>query len=109
MTFRKFCQDELLGESVYRLYIDELDDTLYTEDDQSPPVDHLNLTVLAKHLPCLKELRITYGIRRCGLNFTWNSFHFTLQVSRKRTPIVSPPFSRILFVIAKSAVFNVVG
>ena len=46
------------------------------------PVDHVNLTGLSTHLPCLNELRITYGSRSCGLNFDWNVHHFTLQVRR---------------------------
>jgi hypothetical protein len=58
---------------------DDDDESSLDEDDQ-PAKDHLKLNDLAKHLPCLNELRITYGARHCGLNFDWNSFHVTLQV-----------------------------
>jgi len=63
-------------------------ETLIELGDPALPRDHLRLPIIADCLPCLERLRITYGVRRCGLNFNWNVFHFTLRVNRF---IVPPP------------------
>ena len=49
--------------------------------DPTVPRDHLRLPIIVDCLPCLERLRITYGVRHCGLNFNWNIFQFTLKVN----------------------------
>lgn len=60
---------------------EDSDSTLSNDEDNMSIVDHVNLNGLAKHLPCLSELRVMYGTNHCGLNFNWNAFRLTLQVS----------------------------
>jgi len=63
---------------------DEIEnETIIDLNEQSPAHarDHLRLPLIVDHLPCLRQLRLTYGVRHCGLNFNWNIFQFTLKVS----------------------------
>lgn len=41
--------------------------------------DHARIHQLVGLLPCLEELRITYGVEHCGVNFDWNLFRFTIS------------------------------
>ena len=62
---------------------EEIDnETAVDLDDPEIPRDHLKLPLIVEHVPCLRQLRITYGVRHCGLNFNWNIFQFTLKVRR---------------------------
>jgi len=62
---------------------EEIENETTVELDQpSVPRDHIRLPIIVNQLPCLRELRITYGVRRCGLNFNWNIYQFTLKVFR---------------------------
>lgn len=44
-----------------------------------PECDHFNFAPVLKMLPHLEELRLTYGVRDCGMNFEWNLFQFTAR------------------------------
>lgn len=39
--------------------------------------DHLDLTEVVRKLPNLKELRVAYCVRNCGMNFKWTMFGMT--------------------------------
>lgn len=53
------------------------------EEDQSedtpikPCNDHINTGILFQTLKNLEELRLTYGVKNCGMNFDWGLFEFT--------------------------------
>ena len=64
---------------------DEIENETMIELGQpTVPRDHVRLPLIADCLPCLERLSITYGVRRCGLNFNWNIFQFTLKVCAAR-------------------------
>ncbi|XP_022085949.1 T-complex-associated testis-expressed protein 1-like [Acanthaster planci] len=42
-----------------------------------PSMDHFEFSLVTQKLPHLQELRITYGVQDCGMNFEWNLFQFT--------------------------------
>lgn len=50
-------------------------------EDEDPVMtrDHLRISRLAPFLSSLEELRITYGVEHCGMNFDWNLFRFTVN------------------------------
>uniref|UniRef100_A0A8C4PYT4 T-complex-associated-testis-expressed 1 n=2 Tax=Eptatretus burgeri TaxID=7764 RepID=A0A8C4PYT4_EPTBU len=39
--------------------------------------DHFDFTLILDKLCCLQELSLTYGVKRCGMNFEWALFTFT--------------------------------
>lgn len=39
--------------------------------------DHFDFGLVFPHLPNLEELRVSYGVRDCGMNFEWQLFEFT--------------------------------
>uniref|UniRef100_UPI00358DE0C5 dynein regulatory complex subunit 5 n=1 Tax=Myxine glutinosa TaxID=7769 RepID=UPI00358DE0C5 len=39
--------------------------------------DHFDFTLILEKLCCLQELSLTYGVKRCGMNFEWALFSFT--------------------------------
>ncbi len=45
---------------------------------KAPTADHLMLDRVVPHLPQLTSLRLVYGVRDCGMNFTWSLFGMTL-------------------------------
>ncbi|XP_065052349.1 dynein regulatory complex subunit 5-like [Rhopilema esculentum] len=48
-----------------------------SESGDTLSIDHFDFNVVTQALPFLRELRITYGVRDCGMNFEWNLFEFT--------------------------------
>lgn len=46
---------------------------------ESSDVDtsHLDVSIVLRSLPRLRELRLTYGVRDCGMNFAWSLFRFS--------------------------------
>lgn len=55
---------------------DDLSDS-ESDIDDSPLIDHFDFNTAVPLLPNLEELQITYGVRKCGMNFEWNLFEFT--------------------------------
>ncbi|KAJ3344930.1 T-complex-associated testis-expressed protein 1, partial [Entophlyctis luteolus] len=53
----------------------EGEDVKYTD----PPADHLDFSIILNELIYLKELKIYYGVRDCGINFSWRLFGMTLN------------------------------
>lgn len=39
--------------------------------------DHFDFNQLIPHLPNLEEMRVSYGVKDCGMNFEWQLFDFT--------------------------------
>jgi hypothetical protein len=39
--------------------------------------DHFDFNMLIPNLPKLEELRVSYGVKDCGMNFEWQLFDFT--------------------------------
>jgi len=48
-----------------------------SESGDNIDIDHFDFNIVTQALPFLRELRITYGVRDCGMNFEWNLFEFT--------------------------------
>lgn len=46
---------------------------------EEPETDHVDLAPIMKALDNLSELRLTYGVRECGMNFEWKLFQFTMR------------------------------
>ncbi|KAJ3062382.1 Kinesin-associated protein 3 [Podochytrium sp. JEL0797] len=46
-----------------------------------PPSDHLDISFLINELVYLRDLKIYYGVRDCGINFSWRLFGMTLNDS----------------------------
>ncbi|KAI9328526.1 hypothetical protein BDR26DRAFT_53469 [Obelidium mucronatum] len=44
-----------------------------------PPPDHLDVALLVGELAFLRDLKIYYGVRDCGINFDWKLFGMTLN------------------------------
>ncbi|KAJ3130579.1 Kinesin-associated protein 3, partial [Physocladia obscura] len=44
-----------------------------------PPSDHLDIGVIMSELIYLRDLKIYYGVRDCGINFSWKLFGMTLN------------------------------
>ncbi|KAJ3065807.1 T-complex-associated testis-expressed protein 1, partial [Rhizoclosmatium hyalinum] len=44
-----------------------------------PPSDHMDVTLLVGELVYLRDLKIYYGVRDCGINFSWKLFGMTLN------------------------------
>jgi hypothetical protein len=51
-----------------------------TEKDEIKEVfdcDHFDFGLVVPHLTKLEEIRVSYGVRDCGMNFEWQLFNFT--------------------------------
>ncbi|NXB21619.1 DRC5 protein, partial [Rhagologus leucostigma] len=57
----------------------DLTDTEEDADFIEAYTHHYDLRDLITALPHLEELHLTYGVKRCGMNFEWSLFNFTEQ------------------------------
>ena len=56
----------------------EEDEDLEKEEIKTQPdCDHFDFNKIVPLLPELKELRVVYGVRDCGMNFEWQLFEFS--------------------------------
>lgn len=44
------------------------------EEDDALPTDHIDLTPVLRKLQGLEELRLSYLVKNCGMNFKWSMF-----------------------------------
>ena len=58
---------------------DDASDEEENDGNEGPEMDHFDFSVIVPQLPYLEELRITYGVRDCGMNFEWHLFQFTAK------------------------------
>ncbi|XP_047138677.1 dynein regulatory complex subunit 5 isoform X1 [Hydra vulgaris] len=69
--------------------------------------DHFDINILVKFVPCLNELSLYYGVQKCGMNFEWNLFEFTMRDCSLLAKAL-PLFSQLtLFQLCKSKVDDV--
>ncbi|GAU89806.1 hypothetical protein RvY_02314-2 [Ramazzottius varieornatus] len=63
----------------------DLDDTPAHPRTMNPflAADHINLVPVLANMPHLMDLELRYGVKECGMNFSWRLYQFTLNDAKR--------------------------
>jgi len=69
--------------------------------------DHFDFSLIFSDLPQLRDFRVAYGVRDCGMNFEWNLFQFTARDCLQLSKCIASTKHLTSFAITRSKVLGI--